>query len=101
MSKPQRVVPGERRVIQTDAGIIDAGPAGRATATHLSQFGVDCVVNKVFKNTVPDVDVPVRVDVRVMKVWNVLADRVPKEQPSNLIGNVLIKSGDAEPAVAK
>jgi HlyD family secretion protein len=57
--------------------------------------------NMVFKNDVLNVDPAARADARVVEVWIDLDDASETQGLTNLTVNVVIKAGDADPAIAR
>jgi HlyD family secretion protein len=91
-------------VYETDIGQVKLGQAAVVSSRALPGPMTGRVVrigNMVFKNDVLNVDPAARADARVVEVWIELDDPAPAAQLTNLTVNVLIKSGDADPAVAQ
>jgi len=91
-------------VYETDIGQVKLGQAAVVSSRALPRPMTGRVVrigNMVFKNDVLNVDPAARADARVVEVWIELDDPAPAAQLTNLTVNVLIKSGDADPAVAQ
>jgi len=91
-------------VYETDIGQVKLGQAAVVSSRALQRPMTGRVVrigNMVFKNDVLNVDPAARADARVVEVWIELDDPAPAAQLTNLTVNVLIKSGDADPAIAQ
>jgi HlyD family secretion protein len=91
-------------VYETDIGRVRLGQAATISSYALPRELTGKVVrigNMVFKNDVLNVDPAARADARVVEVWIDLDDASETQGLTNLTVNVVIKAGDADPAIAR